>query len=258
MSNIHPLAVIHPSAQLAQNVIVEPFAVIQEDVIIGEGTHIMSNAVIMSSTRIGKNVKVYPGAVIGAVPQDLKYKGEPTTTEIGDNTVLREFVTVHRGTDYANKTVVGKNCLLMCYVHIAHDCIIGNNCIIANSVNIAGHVIVEDFVTIEGIVAIQQFVRIGRHSFISGGSLVRNNVPPFCKVAREPLKYMGVNAIGMERKGLDKETIKLIDDIYHRIFVKKQTVTAGIEEVKGIYFDNIYANEICNFINGSKAVIRGT
>jgi UDP-N-acetylglucosamine acyltransferase len=258
MSNIHPSAIVHPSAKVAHGVTIEPFAVIQDDVEIGEGTHIMSNAVIWSGSRIGKNVKVFPGAVVGAIPQDLKFQNEYTTTEIGDNTVIREFVTIHKGTSHSLKTKVGSNCLLMCYVHVAHDCIIGDGCIIANSVNLAGHVIIDDFVTIEGTVAVQQFVRVGRYSFIAGGSLVRNNVPPFVKVAREPLRYMGVNAIGMERRGVDKETIRAIDDMYHRIFVKKQTTTAGIEEMNSIYFDNPYAKEISLFINESKAIIRGS
>ena len=179
----------------------------------------------MDGARIGKNCKIFPGAVISAIPQDLKFQGEKTTAEIGDNTTIRECVTINRGTSDRLKTVVGNNCLLMAYVHIAHDAFIGNNVILANTANIAGHVTIEDYVILEGVGAVQQFIKIGAHSFIAGGSLVRKNVPPFVKAAREPLSYAGINAIGLRRRGYDPAVISQIEDIYRHIFVHGTNVS---------------------------------
>ena len=181
---MNQLSYIHPDAKLGANVTVEPFSTVYENVEIGEGTWIGPNVTIFPGARIGKNCRIFPGAVIAAIPQDLKFSGEETTVEIGDNTTIRECVTVNRGTTDKMKTAIGSNCLLMAYVHVAHDCIIGNNVIIANSVNLAGHVTIEDYAILEGLVAVQQFVTIGAHTFITGGSLVRKNVPPFTKAAR--------------------------------------------------------------------------
>ena len=190
-----PLAYVHPGAKIAQNVVIEPFSTIQNDVEIGEGTWIGPNVTIFEGARIGKNCKIFPGAVISAVPQDLKFNGEYTTTEIGDNSVIRECVSINRGTVDKNKTVVGKNCLIMAYVHIAHDCILGDNVILANGVQLAGHITLGNFVFIGGTSAVHQFVNIGQHAMIAGGSLVRKDVPPFTKAAREPISYAGVNSI---------------------------------------------------------------
>ena len=195
-----PLAYVHPESQVADNVVIEPFVTIDKDVVIGEGTRIGSNATILPGTRIGKNCRIFPGAVIGAVPQDLKFRGEYTTVEIGDNTTIRECVTVNRGTSARNKTVIGSNCLIMAYVHIAHDCIVGNNVILVNSTQLAGEVIVDDWAIIGGMSAIHQFVHVGPHVMISGGSLVRKDVPPFIKAGREPLSYVGINSIGLRRR----------------------------------------------------------
>ncbi|MEY2894802.1 MAG: Acyl-[acyl-carrier-protein]--UDP-N-acetylglucosamine O-acyltransferase, partial [Bacteroidota bacterium] len=195
-----PLSVIHPSAKIAANVSIDPFSVIHEDVEIGEGTWVGSNVTIFPGARIGKNVRIFPGAVISAVPQDLKFGGEITTAEIGDNTTIRECVTINRGTSDKQKTVIGKNCLIMAYVHVAHDCIVGDNCILANAVQMAGHVTVGDFAIIGGSSAIHQFASIGRHVMISGGSLVRKDVPPFTKAGREPLSYAGINSVGLRRR----------------------------------------------------------
>ena len=206
-SLIHPNCNVHPDADIADNVTIEPFSMIYENVTIGEGTWIGPNVTIFPGARIGKNCKIFPGAVISAIPQDLKFKGEASVVEIGDNTTIRECVTINRGTVDKMKTVVGNNCLLMAYVHIAHDCILGNNIIIANSVNLAGHVDIEDWVIIEGGTAVGQFVRIGAHAFISGLTGVRKNVPPFTKAAREPLQYVGVNSVGLRRRGLDRKSV---------------------------------------------------
>ncbi|UBM59365.1 acyl-ACP--UDP-N-acetylglucosamine O-acyltransferase [Marinilongibacter aquaticus] len=215
-----PLAYVHPEAKIAQNVVIEPFASISKDVVIGEGTWVGSNVTIMEGARIGKNCKIYPGAVIAAAPQDLKFQGEYTTVEIGDNTTIRECVTINRGTIDKYKTVVGKNCLIMAYVHIAHDCMVGDNVILANTVQLAGHIDVGDYVFIGGTSAVHQFVKIGKHAMIAGGSLVRKDVPPFIKAAREPLSYGGVNSIGLRRRGYTNEQISDVQEIYRYLYLK--------------------------------------
>src|SRR5690606_6358309 len=201
---IQPLAYIHPQAKIAGNVVIEPFVTIHKDVVIEEGTWIGSNATIMDGARIGKNCRIFPGAVISGIPQDLKFEGEETTTEIGDNTTIRECVTINRGTKDRWKTVIGKNCLIQAYSHIAHDCLVGDNCIFSNSSTLAGHIQVGDYVVLAGMVAVHQFVHIGSHAFVAGGSLVRKDVPPFVKAAREPLAYVGINSVGLRRRGFTR------------------------------------------------------
>ena len=232
MTQQQSLAYIHPEAKIAKNVVIEPFSVICKNVEIGEGTWIGPHVTLMEGARIGKNCKIFPGAVISAIPQDLKFSGEVTTAEVGDNTTIRECVTINRGTKEKFKTVIGNNCLVMAYVHIAHDCLLGNNIIIANSVNLAGHVEIEDYVILEGLVAVQQFVKIGAHSFITGGSLVRKNVPPYVKAAREPLSYVGINSVGLRRRGFNSENILQIEDIYRTIYVKGYNVTNAVNIVE--------------------------
>ena len=216
---ISPLAHIHPEARLAAGVTVEPFTTIAGDVEIGAGTWIGPNVTIMAGTRLGAHCQVFPGAVLGAVPQDLKFAGERTTAEIGDHTVLRECVTVNRGTVDRGRTVVGSHCLLQAYVHVAHDCLIGHHVIISNAVQLAGHVTVDDWAILGGTSAIHQFVHIGAHAFVGGGSLVRKDVPPFIKAAREPLTYAGVNAIGLRRRGFSEEQVNEIHDMYRLLFL---------------------------------------
>jgi UDP-N-acetylglucosamine acyltransferase len=227
-----PEANVHPDARIGENVRIEPFATVMEDVEIGEGTWIGPNVTIMNGARIGRNCEIFPGAVVSAVPQDLKFEGEYTTTEIGDRTVIRECVTINRGTKDRYKTEIGSDCLLMAYVHVAHDCSIGNNCIIANAVNLAGHIVLEDWVVLEGLVAVQQFLRIGAHAFVAGASLVRKNVPPYVKAAREPLSYTGVNRIGLKRRGFSDETISTIEQIYRLLYVQNNNVSTGLEQVE--------------------------
>ena len=252
------LTYIHPEAKLGNGVVVEPFSSIARNVEIGDGTWIGPNVSIMEGARIGKNCKIFPGAVISAIPQDLKFNGEETTVEIGNNTTIRECVTINRGTSDRNKTVIGDNCLLMAYVHVAHDCLIGNNCIFANCVNLAGHVTVEDYAILEGLVAVQQFVKIGAHSFITGASLVRKNVPPFVKAAREPLSFVGINSVGLKRRGYSDEVIKTIEDIYRLIYVKNSNVTKGIAQVEEDIIDSKERNQILEFIkNSDKGIMRG-
>ncbi|MDB4060753.1 acyl-ACP--UDP-N-acetylglucosamine O-acyltransferase [Vicingaceae bacterium] len=251
-------AYIHPNAKIGKNVTIDPFTYIAGDVVIGDNTRIGPNVTIMDGARIGNNCRIFPGAVISAIPQDLKFHGEITTAEIGNNTTIRECVTINRGTVDRNKTVVGNDCLLMAYVHIAHDAFIGNNVILANTANIAGHVTIEDHVILEGVVAVQQFIRIGEHSFIAGGSLVRKDVPPFVKAAREPLTYAGINAIGLRRRGYQTATISQIEDIYRHIFVHGTNVSKSIEEIKASIEDSVEKTQILNFIEGSqKGIIRG-
>ena len=253
-----PLAYVHPQADIADSVVIEPFAFISKDVVIGEGSWIGSNVNIMPGTRIGKNCKVFPGAVIGAIPQDLKFQGEKTQAVIGDGTTVRECVTVNRGTDYAKKTVIGKNCLLMAYSHVAHDCQIGNQVILANSVNLAGHVEIEDWAILEGMVAVQQFIRIGAHAFIAGGSLVRKDVPPFVKAAREPLAYAGVNSIGLRRRGFKSDSINDIQEIYRTLFVRGYNISKAIGIIEADFNPSADRDQILTFIKNSKGgVMKG-
>ena len=249
---ISNLAHIHPNAQIGENVSIDPFTVIHDDVVIGDGTHIMSNVTVFSSSRIGKNCNIFPGAVIGAVPQDLKYKGEYTLAEIGDNTTIRECVTIHRGTTDKNTTKVGNNCLIMAYAHVAHDCMVGNNVILANSVQLAGHVTVDDYAIIGGMSAAHQFTHVGRHTYIAGMSAIRKDVPPFVKAAREPLSYVGINNVGLSRRGYSKQTIEEIFKLYHILFVEKHIVSKAVELIESMLPVTEARDEILDFIKKSE------
>ena len=242
---------IHPDAKIGENVTIESFSTIYENVEIGEGTWIGPNVTIFPGARIGKNCKIFPGAVISAIPQDLKFAGEETTTEIGDNTIIREYVTVNRGTVDRLTTKVGSNCLLMAYVHVGHDCEIGDHCILANCVNLAGHVI-------EGVCGVQQFVKIGEHSFIAAGSNVRKNVPPYVKAAREPLSYVGVNSVGLRRRGFSTDSILQIEEIYRSIYVRGLNITNAVRVIEQEAPQSKEKELILNFIDDSKkGIIRG-
>jgi UDP-N-acetylglucosamine acyltransferase len=255
MSTISPLAHVHPNANIGANVIVDPFGVIHEEVTIGEGTHIMSHAVIMSGSNIGKNCAIFPGAVIGAIPQDLKFVGEKTTVEIGNHTTIRECVTINRGTKEKWKTVVGSHCLLMAYVHIAHDCVLGDHVILANCVQLAGHVEVGDHAILGGLSGAQQFIRIGAHTYIAGNSVIRKDIPPYVKSAREPMGYMGVNIVGLTRSNFSKEKIKEISDIYHILFIEKNTTSAALETVERNFPPSAERDGILQFVRSSKSGI---
>jgi UDP-N-acetylglucosamine acyltransferase len=255
---ISTLASIHPSAKIGNNVTIEPFSVIYADVVIGDETWIGPNVTVFDGARIGKNCRIFPGAVISAIPQDLKFKGEKTTAEIGDNCTIRECVTVNRGTSDKLKTVIGNNCLLMAYAHVAHDCMIGNNVILANSVNLAGHVTIDDFAILEGTVAVAQFLRIGAHSFIAGGTLVRKNVPPFTKAAREPISYAGINSVGLRRRGFNEGSISLIQDIYRILFQKGYSVNKALTAIESEMPLSPLRDEIIQFVKDSpKGIMRG-
>ena len=255
---ISPLSNIHPDAKIGKDVKVDAFTTIEADVVIGEGTWVGPNVTIFNGARIGNHCQIFPGAVIAAIPQDLKYKGENTTAEIGDNCTIREMVTVNKGTLALGKTTLGKNCLLMAYVHIAHDCIIGDHVILANSVNLAGHVTIEDYAILEGYVGVSQFVKIGAHSFIAGQTGVRKNVPPFTKAAREPLSFVGVNSVGLKRRGFDNSTINFIQDIYRILYTKGFSTRNAIDIIEKEIPATGVKDQIVEFIRSSdKGIMRG-
>jgi len=255
---ISKLASVSTEASIGENVIVEPFSTIYEDVVIGARTKIHPNVSIYPGTRIGEDCEIFPGAVIGVIPQDLKFEGEYTTVEIGNNTIIRECVTIHRGTKDKWKTSIGNNCLLMTYVHVAHDCQIGNNVILASYVGLSGHVVIDDFAILEGTVVAQQFVHIGSHTFIGGASLVRKDIPPFIKAAREPLTFIGVNAVGLRRRGYTDEQVKEIEDIYRMLYIQNNNISKGIEAIKENMADTAIRKLILDFVEGSdKGIIRG-
>lgn len=247
-----PLAYVHPSAKIADNVVIEPFVTIDKDVVIEEGTHIYSNVTILEGARIGKNCKIFPGAVISAVPQDLKFRGEKTTAVIGDNTTIRECVTINRGTAAKGVTKVGSNCLLMAYCHVAHDSIVGDNCIIGNATQIAGEVVIDDFAILSGLVAVHQFVNIGKHVMISGGSLVRKDVPPFVKAGREPLSYIGINSIGLRRRGFSNEKIREIQDVFRYLYQKGLNNVDAVERIEAELPASRERDEIILFVRNAK------
>jgi UDP-N-acetylglucosamine acyltransferase len=248
---------IHPDARIGANVTVSPFTTIEADVEIGDNTWIGPNVTIFDGARIGSDCKIFPGAVISAIPQDLKFRGEKTHTTIGNNTTIRECVTINRGTEALGKTVVGANCLLMAYVHVAHDCIVGNNVILANSVNLAGHVIIDDWAILEGYVGVSQFIRIGEHSFIAGQTGVRKNVPPFVKAAREPLAYAGINSVGLKRRGYSEHDINDIQEFYRVLFLRGHSVSNAINIIEENN-NSAIIKEIIEFIKQSdKGIIKG-
>ncbi|MFA5575117.1 MAG: acyl-ACP--UDP-N-acetylglucosamine O-acyltransferase [Brumimicrobium sp.] len=255
---INKLASVSPNAKIGNNVTIEAFTTIYDDVVIGDNTHIGPNVTIYPGTRIGENCEVFPATVIGAIPQDLKFQGEYTTVEIGNNTIIRECVTIHRGTNDKGKTTIGNNCLIMGYVHVAHDCIIGNHVILANYVGLSGHNTIDDYAILEGKVGTQQFIHVGAHAFVAGATLIRKNVPPFIRAAREPISFAGVNTVGLRRRDFSNEDIAAIEDVYRILFVQNNNLSKGMESVQNDLPDNRYKDMIVNFIKESdKGIIRG-
>jgi UDP-N-acetylglucosamine acyltransferase len=251
-------AYIHPDAGIGENVTVEPFAYIAGNVVIGDGTWIGPNAVVMDGARIGKNCRIFPTAVVSAIPQDLKFKGEESTAEIGDRTTMREGSTVNRGTAAVGRTIVGENCLLMAYSHVGHDCRIGNNCIIGNVAGMAGEVKVDDWAIISAGSLVHQFARIGAHVMIGGGGKVRTDVPPFIKADRDPLSFMGLNTIGLTRRGFEKERIDEIHNIYRAIYQNGMNITQALEYVEKNFKPSPDRDYILDFIKASeRGIIRG-
>jgi UDP-N-acetylglucosamine acyltransferase len=257
MPNQSALSFIHPDANIGIGVDILPFCYIDKDVAIGNNCKIGPNVTILSGTKLGNNCEVFPGAVLGAVPQDLKYAGEISSLIIGDNTIIREFVTLNKGTKETGTTIVGDNCLLMAYTHVAHDCILGNHVILSNGVQLAGHVQIDDYAILGGNVLVQQFCKIGRFSFIGGAGLVRNNVPPFVRVAREPLSYIGVNKIGLARKGFQPAEIEEIKEIYTLLFVNNKGIKNGISLIQATFKSSVFKDEIISFVSNSKSLIAG-
>ncbi|MFT7028680.1 MAG: UDP-N-acetylglucosamine acyltransferase [Marinoscillum sp.] len=253
---ISPLASVSSDATIGQNVTIEAFTVIEGDVAIGDNCRIGPHVTIMNGARIGSDCKIFPNAVIAAEPQDLKFQGEETTATIGNSTIIRECVTINRGTKLdRNDTLVGSHCIIMAYTHVAHDCVIGDHVILANNVQMAGHVHIGDHAFIGGSSAIHQHVMIGRHAMISGGSLVRKDVPPFITAAREPLCYMGINTVGLERKGFNSTQRTAIHDIYQHIYTSGQNMNESLQSLKSRNQFGDFSSEIISFIERS---IRGT
>lgn len=249
---IHKFADVHPNAQVGNGVEIGPFSSIAEDVQIGEGTWIGPNVTIMNGARIGSNCRIFPGAVISAIPQDLKFEGEDSLVIIGDRTTIRECVTINRGTKAYGKTTLGEDCLIMAYVHIAHDCIIGNKVILVNSVAVAGHVEIGDWTIISGLSAVHQFVKIGEHVMIGGGAMVRKDVPPFITAANEPLTYAGVNSVGLRRRGFSNEQIREIQDAYRILYQRGLNISQAKEILKEEKDINTYASTLYDFITSSE------
>ena len=256
--SISNLAHIHPNAQLGENVTVEPFAVIYEDTQIGDNTWIGPHAVIMQGARIGRDCKIHTGAVVSNIPQDLKFKGEETIAVIGDRTVLREYVTVNRGTSDKQKTQVGQDCLLMAYVHVAHDCVLDNHCILSNAVQLAGHVEVGYHAILGGTSAVHQFVKIGAHAMIGGGSLVTKDVPPYIIAARYPVDFEGVNLVGLRRRGFTNQQISQIQEIYRLLYQSGLNTTQAVEEIEATVETSDSRELILAFIkNASRGIVKG-
>ena len=249
---ISPLAHIHSSAFIGNNVTIDPFVVIHEGVTIGDDTHVMSGAVIMEGTNIGKGCLIFPGAVLGAIPQDLKFVGEKTTVEIGNHTTIRECVTINRGTKDKWKTVIGSNCLLMAYAHVAHDCVLGDHVIIANGVQLAGHVEIGEYAIIGGLAGAPQFSRIGAHTYVAGHTVINKDVPPFIKAGRTPISFAGVNSVGLQRRGFTNETINAILEIYRTIYNKGLNTSQALEHVESQLPPCTEKDLIVTFIKQSK------
>lgn len=249
--NIHPTAIVSDKAKLGRNVSVGPYSIIEDDVVIGENTEIRSSCVIGNGARIGNNCKIFASAVISSEPQDLKYSGEATQAIIGENTVIREYVTINRGTIATGSTNVGSNCLIMAYCHVAHDCEVGNNVIMANSVQLAGHVEIEDWVVIGGVVKIHQFCKIGCHAMIGADVYCSKDVPPYTLVAKNPPQINGVNKVGLRRRGFSNSLVREIEQFYDTVLFSGLNNSAGIEKFReqGPVSDEV---EYCiNFIQDS-------
>jgi UDP-N-acetylglucosamine acyltransferase len=249
---------IHPDAVIGKNVTIGPFVTVEKDVIIGDNTCIYPNAIIMNGARIGKNCQIFPGAVISAIPQDLKFRGEETTSEIGDNTTIRECVTINRGTVAKGKTVVGNNCLLMAYSHVAHDCLLKDFVILGNLTQLAGEVEVDNYAILSGGTLVHQFSRIGMHAMTQGGSRISKDIPPYIIVGRDPITYSGINIVGLRRRGFDKEKISAIQEIYRVLY---QSGMNNNEAVKYIEENTPASDEkeiIITFIaNSQRGIVRG-
>ena len=258
MSNISSLAFVHPEAQIGKDVVIEPFAYIDRNVEIGEGTVVMPYATVLFGARIGKNCTIFPHATISAIPQDLKFRGEESLAIIGDRTSVRECVTVNRGTASRGETAVGSDCLLMAYSHVAHDCVLKDFVILGNATQLAGEVEIDDYAILSGGTLVHQFSRIGAHTMIQGGSKVPKDIPPYTMVGREPLTYVGLNFVGLRRRGFSSEVIKSIQDVYRYLYLAGYNTTQALERIENELPETKERNHIIDFVkNSSRGIIRG-
>ena len=258
MSNISSLAFVHPEAQIGKDVVIEPFAYIDRNVEIGEGTVVMPYATVLFGARIGKNCTIFPHATISAIPQDLKFRGEESLAVIGDRTSVRECVTVNRGTASRGETAVGSDCLLMAYSHVAHDCVLKDFVILGNATQLAGEVEIDDYAILSGGTLVHQFSRIGAHTMIQGGSKVPKDIPPYTMVGREPLTYVGLNFVGLRRRGFSSEVINSIQDVYRYLYLAGYNTTQALERIENELPETKERNHIIDFVkNSSRGIIRG-
>ena len=257
MTNIHPTAIVSSKVKFGNNIIVEPFAIIHDDIEIGDDCEIGPNAVIYDYARIGNNVKIFQGASVSNLPQDLKFDKGKTLLSIDDNTTVREFVTLHRGTYATGITKIGKNCLLMAYTHVAHDCHIGDNCILANGVQLAGHIEIEESVIIGGLSAVHQFSKIGKHAMVGGGSMINMDVPPFIMTSGYPARYMGLNIVGLRRRGFKPEEIEAIKETYRLYYSTGINPTEAKEKIAEKFGEETNVKSILEFMEKStRGIIR--
>ena len=257
MTEIHPTAIIDPGAQIADDVSIGPYTVVENDVIIAEGSRIGPHVLLGNGTRLGKNCTVFKGASLGTIPQDLKLRKEKTYLEVGGHTTIREFATLNRGTSHSLTTRVGSHCLLMAYTHVAHDCQLGNHVILSNAVNLAGHVLIEDYVGIGGMTPVHQFTHIGAYSFIGGGLRINKDVPPYILAMGDPLKFGGLNSIGLKRRGYSSDQLSVIKKVYNIIYRQAYTVKEAISEIRRQFMDSAEAEHIASFLeNSERGIIR--
>jgi len=251
-TTIHSTAVVDPQAQLDTGVIIGPHSVVEAGSEIGAGTRIYSSVKISWGARIGRNCRIFHGAVIGEIPQDLKFKGEESLAWVGDRTQVREYVTIHRGTSDRRETRIGTDCLLMAYSHVAHDCWVGNHVILSNAVQLGGHVTVDDQAYIGGMSGVHQFTHIGKHAFVGGGYRCVQDVPPYILVAGEPLKFTGINVVGLRRHGFTNETINLLKEVYRLIYRSAFNITQALEQITSSFEPSEEIDEVVSFIRGSQ------
>lgn len=250
--SIHNASCVSPKAQIGESVSVGPFTVIEDDVVIGSGTTIGANVLVANGARIGKECRIHHGAVLSTPPQDLKFRGEVTTLEVGDHTIIREYVTLNRGTNERWKTTIGNHCFIMAYAHVAHDCSVGNHVILANAVNMGGHVVIEENAVVGGVVAIHQFSHIGRHSMIGGGFRVTKDVPPYVLAGQEPLAFNGLNVVGLRRRNFTPEAISALEQAYRFIYRSKLNVSQAIGKIQSELPQTDEIKNVIEFIQKSK------
>ncbi len=258
MNSVSTMAFVHPEAKLGENVIVEPFAYVDRNTEIGDGTRIMMQATVLGGARIGKNCTIFPHATIAGIPQDLKFQGEETTAIIGDNTSIRECATVNRGTASKGFTSIGENCLIMAYSHVAHDCVLHDHVILGNATQLAGEIEIEDYAIISGGTLAHQFSKIGPHVMIQGGSKISKDIPPYVMVGREPITYVGLNIVGLRRRGFSSERINAIQEIYRYLYLSGFNISQATERIEQELPPSEDRSLILDFVrSSSRGIVRG-